>query len=53
MLRAKVYLADIMDNLCHPSAEIVECKWIDDTSRYNLGDITLKIIDSLKRDGYL
>ncbi len=52
MLRAKVYLADIRDKLCHPSAEIVECKWIDDASKYNLGDITSKIVDSLKRDGY-
>lgn len=51
--RTKVYLADIGGELREPSAEIKEYGWVDNTSKYNLSDMNLKVMDSLIRDGYL
>ena len=53
ILRAKVYFADIKEELCQPAAEIVAYEWVNDISRYNLSEITSKIVDSLRRDGHL
>jgi 8-oxo-dGTP diphosphatase len=53
ILKAKVYFADIKGALGQPSAEISECKWIDYPYKYNLSEITSKIIDSLMYDGHL
>ena len=52
-LRTRVYFADIGGNLCKAGAEISEYSWIKDTNEYNLSDITLKIVDSLRINGYL
>lgn len=52
-LRARIYFADIDGELGKPSNEISEYKWIKDTINYNLSDLTLKIINSLREDKYL
>ena len=51
--KTKVYLVDIKGAIREPSAEIKESRWVNDTSKYNLSDMNLKVIDSLIRDGYL
>lgn len=51
--RTKIYFADIKGKLRKPSAEIEEYEWVDDTSKYNLSDMNLKVINSLISDGYL
>ena len=51
--KTKVYLVDIKGALREPSAEIVECRWVDNISQYNISDMNLKVIDSLINDGYL
>jgi len=53
ILRVKVYFADIKGELCPPSAEISEYAWVNNPSKYNLSDITSKIVNSLKDDKYL
>lgn len=53
VLKARVYFADIKGQLRQPAAEIAAYEWISDTSKYNLSDITSKIVDSLRKDGYL
>lgn len=53
ILIAKVYFADIKEELCQPSAEIDAYGWVNDSRKYNLSDITSKIVDSLRKDGYL
>ncbi len=49
---AKVYFADVEGDIT-PSAEISEAKWIKNTERYNLSDITQKIVLSLRQNGHL
>jgi ADP-ribose pyrophosphatase YjhB (NUDIX family) len=53
VLRAKVYFADIKGVLRSPSSEIIEHAWVSDSSKYNVSDITSKILESLKEKGYL
>jgi len=53
ILRAKVYFANIKEELCQPAAEIAEYDWVGNPNQYNLSDITSKIVDSLTRDEYL
>ena len=52
-LMAKVYFADIKGELGQPSAEIAAYAWADNPGKYNLSDITSKIVNSLIRDGHL
>ncbi len=53
ILMARVYFAEIKGKLYPPAAEILEYSWVKDTSKYNLSEITSKIIDSLIIEGYL
>ena len=53
ILKAKVYFANIKGKLYPSSAEIVAYEWVNDISRYNLSEITSKIVDSLTKDGYI
>lgn len=54
-LRAKVYFAEIDGQLysVREGDSISESRWISDFSKYNLSDITSKIVNSLQKDGYL
>jgi 8-oxo-dGTP pyrophosphatase MutT (NUDIX family) len=54
-LRAKVYFANIDGDLysVREGDSISEMKWVNDFSKYNLSEITLKIIDSLRNDKYI
>jgi 8-oxo-dGTP pyrophosphatase MutT (NUDIX family) len=51
-LEAKVYFGRV-NNLGNPSSEISDVKYINYFSEYTLSDITIKIVNSLKRDNYL
>jgi len=51
--KTKVYFADIKGELGKPSSEITECKFIDNTSDYNLSDMNLKVMGALVKDGYI
>jgi 8-oxo-dGTP pyrophosphatase MutT (NUDIX family) len=53
ILSAKVYFADIKGQLHQPSAEIDAYEWVRNPSQYRLSNITSKIVDSLKKDGYI
>lgn len=55
ILRAKVYLANIDGQLysVRSGDSISEVAWVDDFSKYNLSDITSKIVSSLQQDKYL
>ena len=53
ILRVRVNFADIKGELFKPAAEIGAYAWAKDPNKYNLSDITSKIIDSLTIDGYL
>ncbi|MBI2668548.1 NUDIX domain-containing protein [Candidatus Woesearchaeota archaeon] len=53
ILKVKVYFADVKGQLYRPAAEITACDWADNPSKYNLSDITSKIVDSLIGDGHL
>ena len=53
VLRTRVYFADLEGPLNQVSAEITEYAWVKNTDNYNLSDITNKIVDSLKKEGYL
>jgi len=44
--------ADINGELYPSSREITDSKWITNFSGYNLSDITMKIVHSLKKDEY-
>ena len=49
-----VYIAEINGTLNPPPEdELNAVAWIKDTTNYNLYDITRKIVDSLKKDGYM
>lgn len=54
-LVSHVYFANIKGALSGPIAEdsISEHRWIADFESYNLSEITLDVINSLRRDGYL
>lgn len=52
ILLAKVYLADIQGEI-KPGAEIIDIKWVKDLEDYKLSDITQKIINHLRKEGYL
>jgi 8-oxo-dGTP diphosphatase len=51
VLQVKVYLADVEGEV-HPSREINVAEWTSNPEKYNLSDITSKIIDSLRKDKY-
>ena len=51
--KTKVYFANIKGKLKDPSAEISESEWVQDTNKYDLSDMNLKVIKSLIKDGYL
>ena len=53
ILMAKVYFADIKGELFQPAAEINAYDWVNDKRKHNLSNITSKILDSLRKDGYL
>lgn len=53
ILKTRVYLADIKGKIYKPNMEIEEYKWIKDANKYNLSDITSKIVDSLRKDKLL
>lgn len=53
ILRAKAYFADIDGQLHLSSKEITDSQWVDDFLKYNLSNITMKIVNSLKKDKYL
>lgn len=53
ILLARVYFADIKGELISTSAEIVDYAWARDISKYNLSDITAKIMFALKKEEYL
>ncbi len=53
VLKARVYFADILGKIFPPAAEIIAYDWVGDKSRYNLSDITFKIVDSLIKEGYI
>jgi len=53
VLNVKVYFAGIKGELHQAAAEIIEYDWVNNKRRYNLSDITSKIVDSLTKDGYL
>ncbi|MCH7850263.1 MAG: NUDIX domain-containing protein [Nanoarchaeota archaeon] len=55
ILRAKVYFAN-MDGDLHQVRDgdsITEATWVDNFSKYNLSDITSKIVKSLQQDNYI
>lgn len=55
LLKAKAYFANI-DGMVYPVREkdsISEMKWVNDFHNYNLSNITLKIVNSLKEDKYI
>lgn len=53
ILEARVYFAKINGKLNNSSMEINGCEWTDNPYDYILSEITSKIIESLKKDGYL
>ena len=55
ILRAKVYFANIDGQLysVRDGDSISEVTWTNDFSKYNLSDITSKIVNSLQQDKYL
>jgi len=55
ILRAKVYFAKIDGELyaVRNGDSISEVTWINDFSKYNLSDITSKIVNSLQQDRYI
>jgi len=55
LLKARVYLASIEGGLHASSAEIDASEWVDadNANKYNLSDITLKILNSLIKDDYI
>jgi len=53
ILQVKTYFADIDGQLYSSSREIIGSQWVDDFSKYNLSDITIKIVSSLGEDKYL
>ena len=55
LLMARVYFANL-DGELYPVREgdsISEVRWVKDPSKYNLSEITSKIVSALKKDGYL
>lgn len=50
-LRAEVYIGYV-EGVSKPASEINDVKYISDFNDYNLSDITIKIVHSLKKDGY-
>lgn len=55
LLRAKIYFAGIEGDLHASSAEINASEWFDrnNANKYNLSEITLEILNSLIKDGYI
>ena len=55
ILRAKVYFANIDGHLyaVRDGDSISEVTWTNDFSKYNLSDITSKIVNSLQQDKYI
>jgi len=53
IIKVKVYFAKIKGDLYKPSLEISASEWTKDLNKYNLSDVTSKIIESLKTDKYL
>jgi len=53
ILIARAYLADIKGELGKPSNEISAAEWADNPGKYNLSDITSKIVDSLRKEHHL
>ena len=53
LIKVKVYLAQVEEGPYKPSREINAAELVEDTSKYNISDITLKIIESLKKDYYI
>lgn len=55
ILKAKVYFANLDGKLysVRKGDTILEVNWVNDFSKYNLSDITSKIVNSLKQDKYL
>ena len=53
LLQARVYFSRINGQLHGPSSEISGVEWINEFSEYNISEITLKVINELKRDSYL
>ncbi len=53
ILKAKVYFSEINGRLYPPAREISKSEWVNDFSKYNLSDITTKIVNSLRQDKYL
>lgn len=51
-LEAKVYFGKIEGDLT-PRNEISDLEYVSDLENYNASNITQKILDSLKKDGYL
>lgn len=52
-LKAEVYFGKIKEKLGKPSSEIRDRRFVSDFEKYNLSDITEKIINSLIEDNYL
>lgn len=52
MLEAITYFATVEGEIT-PSMEITEAGWFNDFDAINLSDITAKIIDALKTDGFI
>lgn len=53
ILKARVYFANIEGQLYPPAREISAYDWADNPNNYSLSDITSKIVESLKNEGYL
>jgi len=52
-LEAAVYIGGLENNLMESSAEITDARFVDNFKKYNISDITKKIINSLIERGYL
>ena len=52
-LETRVYFGNLLTNLGKPSSEINDVKFIKDFEKYNLSNISQKIVNSLKEDNYL
>ena len=53
ILETKVYFAQIDGKLNNASMEIGASEWVNNFSDYKISEITLKVIESLKKDCYL
>lgn len=52
-LQDAIYFARIDGELGQPSGEISAVEWVGDAENYNVSDITLKVIECLRKDKYI